>query len=366
MILHPTRAAALAAAAALLALTPGLATAKTAHPPAPRVITNKVVAPFNLALHDSRLYVADGGTATVSRVKSDGSLVTVAQGPAGGDVAGLDVSRDGRYLAYSSTEHPAEEVNANGAVTVLGPHHSSRKIDVAGYEAAANPDKINQYGVSNPSACVRDALTAMGAPVSYTGAVDSHPYSLAAYGHRSWLLADAGGNDLLSISRRGKVSTVAVLPAQPAVATAEAVAALKLPACVVGVTYRFEPVPTDVEVGHDGYLYVTTLAGGPAEFGPRSSVYRVNPRNGHLKLLITGLAGATNLALGRDGEIYVAEFYAGKVAVIRHGKVASRIDLPGVVSVESSHGRLLAGTFAGGPDQPGTIVEIRHGRVERH
>ncbi len=45
--------------------------------------------------------------------------------------------------------------------------------------------------------------------------------------------------------------------------TKESAAALELPDCVVGVTYAFEPVPTDVEVGKDGYLYVTTLPGGP-------------------------------------------------------------------------------------------------------
>lgn len=365
MTLHRTRVAGLAVAASLMALSPGLATATTPHAPAPapRVLTNKVVAPFNLALHRSRLYVADGGTSTVSRVKADGSLVTVASGPAGGEVAGVDVSRDGRYLAYSSTTHPAEEVNANGTVTVLGPYGSRQTVDVAAYEASVNPDHILQYGVKNPSTCVKDALTAAHVPVSYQGAVDSHPYSLAAYGRRAWLLADAAGNDLLRISRSGKISTVAVLPAQKAVVTAQAAAALHLPDCVVGVTYRFESVPTDVEVGHDGWLYVSTLAGGPGELGARSSVYRVNPRNGHATRLATGLAGATNLALGRHGEIYVAEFYAGTVAVLRHGRVTSRIALPGVVSVETDGGRLLAGTFAGGPDQPGTVVEISYGRV---
>ena len=176
---------------------------------------------------------------------------------------------------------------------------------------------------------------------------DSHPYSVTAYGKRSWIVADAGGNDLLKVNRHGRVSTIAVLPAQPLLLTADIVAALGLPECATGLTYNFEAVPTDVEVGRDGYLYVTTLAGGPESpvLGGRSSVYRVNPRNGHVKLVATGFLGATNLALHR-GKIYVSEFFAGQISVIKHGKPKLYLTLPGVASIESGRGHLYAGTFA--------------------
>ena len=39
-----------------------------------------------------------------------------------------------------------------------------------------------------------------------------------------------------------------------------AAAAFGLPDCVVGVTYAFESVPTDVEVGPDGQLKIETRA----------------------------------------------------------------------------------------------------------
>ncbi len=106
----------------------------------------------------------------------------------------------------------------------------------------------------------------------------------STYGKRSWIVADAGGNDLLKVNRHGKVSTIAVLPAQPLRSPPRLRQHSDCPTALVGLTYKFEAVPTDVEVGRDGYLYVTTLAGGPESpvLGARSSVYRVNPRNGQV------------------------------------------------------------------------------------
>ena len=83
---------------------------------------------------------------------------------------------------------------------------------------------------------------------------------------------------------------------------------------------RFEPVPTDVEMGPDGMLYVSTLPGGPEDgsLGANGSVYRVDPRSGRATWLAGGMHGATGLAVhGRD--IVVAEMFAGEVSVIRKG-----------------------------------------------
>ena len=165
--------------------------------------------------------------------------------------------------------------------------------------------------------------------------MDSHAYSVARY-KKKWVVADAGGNDLLWVTNRGKISTLAVLPSQPAKITEEFAKAQGLPDCVIGVTYKFEAVPTDVEVGRDGYLYVTTLPGGAedASLGARGKVYRVNPRNGHIKLVASGFLGATNLALGKHHKIFVAELFGGQISVVKHGKAHKYLSLPGVVAVE--------------------------------
>jgi hypothetical protein len=175
------------------------------------------------------------------------------------------------------------------------------------------------YGVRNPSKCVKEAVEAkFHGPARYKGLVDSHAYSVASYKNK-WVVADAGGNDLLWVTNRGKISTLAVLPSQPLKITKEIAAPQQLPDCVVGVTYKFEAVPTDVEVGRDGYLYVTTLPGGPEDpsLGARGKVYRVNPHNGHVKLVATGFLGATNLAVGKHGKIFVAELFGGQISVVQ-------------------------------------------------
>lgn len=347
-------------AAALMVATP---MAASARPPAaapaatPKVLTAKVVAPFNLAVRGNRLLVADGGTSTLSRVLADGSLKLVAPGPGnGGEVAGVAISRDRRYVAYTTTEHSAPEVNAKGTLHILGPGGSTLTVDMARYEATRNPDKTRTYGTTSTDPCVTAAIAkATGLPATYRGQVDSHPYSVTAYGKSSWVVADAAGNDLLKVSARGRISTMAVLPVQRLLITKTVAAGLQLPDCTVGTSYRFEAVPTDVETS-GRFLYVTTLPGGP-EVGSRGSVYRVNPRNGHATRVATGFSGATNLAVYRH-KIYVSEFYAGQISTVSKGAPKLYRKLPGVVSVESGRGHLYAGTFAG-EKTPGTVVRLR-------
>lgn len=348
-------------AAALLFATPLAASASSSHQPRVTTVNTTVVSPFNLSINKGHVFVADGGTSLVSRLMRNGTLHTVATGPQPGEVAGVDLSSNGRYLAYTSTDYASGATSLN----INGPRGSRRSVDLSTYESTRNPDGHVSYGVRNPSQCVIDALGAIpdGPPASYKGIVESHPYSVASYGS-GWIVADAAGNDLLKVDSRGHIRTLAVLPKQPLKITAAIAGALGLPDCVIGVTYNFEPVPTDVEVGHHGQLYVTTLAGGPEDpsIGARSSVYRVNARTGHVKKIASGLSGATNLALGKSGKVYVAELFAGRISVISHGRPKMYVPLASVVSVESDHGSLWAGTMAeqgeNGPIGTGSIVHI--------
>lgn len=344
---------ALAAAVSLVAVIPaGAHTSRTA--PIPTVLTTAVGAPFNLDVRDGSVLVADGGAGIIGKVKADGTVKSLVTGVTG--ASGVARSRGGRYLAYTSTDGgPPAGITASG-LTIAGPGAYEVKADTLAYEKANNPDKAVHYGVDNPSQCVTDALTSVGFPVSYTGAIDSHAYSVAAYG-KSFVVADAGANALLRVSRSGKISTLAVFPAQPAKITAEAASSLGLPNCVVGVTYKFEAVPTDVEVGENGFLYVTTLPGGPEDpsLGARGKVFRVNPWNGKVKEIAGGLLGPTNLAIS-GGRIYVAELFAGRISLIKHGSVTEYLPLPGALAIEAGrHGTLYAASgITGAP----SIVRI--------
>ena len=140
-------------------------------------------------------------------------------------------------------------------------------------------------------------------------------------------VADAGGNDLLKVDKApAHISTLAVLPPQPVTVTAQQAAALGAPDCLVGETYAFEPVPTDVEVGPGGRLWVTTLPGGPEDpsLGARGSLYSVG-QGGRSTRVATGFSGATNLALSGDGSAYVTELFGGKISKVNRstGKVST-------------------------------------------
>lgn len=363
--MRTTRLLAVAALSAGLALiAPQPSSARPAAPGTPPVVVNATLAaPFNLAVARGTVYVADGGLNLVGKLKRGGDLVTLAADQPG--ASGIEVR--GRKVAFTTTvTTPGTFENSASGLTIWGPKGKRAYVDLYAYEQANNPDQVNHYGVDNPSQCVIDALTAAGFPVSYTGALDSHAYSVAA-DRRGWIVADAGSNTLLRVSGKGHVRTLAVLPPQPAVITAEAAAALQLPACVAGVTYNFEPVPTDVEVGRNGQLYVTTLPGGPesAALGARGALWRVNPVTGRAKLVTGGLLGATNLAIGKRGTIYVAEFFAGRIAKVSGGKVKGYLDLPGVVAVETGRrGALWAATMGNeDPPAPGTIVRFVGGKA---
>jgi hypothetical protein len=361
----PLIAAVGAACSALLLVTPMPASA-TPKVPTSRLVSSELAAPFNIAFKGHNVYVADGGLNKVVRVRRDGTLKNIVSKAPG--TSGLAFSKYGRYLAYTTTEGgepPAKggppEITASG-LNIKKRHKSPVYADTLAYEQANNPDQHVHYGVRHPSQCVKEALKGVFSDqVSYKGLVDSHAYSVARYKNK-WVVADAGGNDLLWVTNRGKIRILAVLPSQPLKITKEIAAAQKLPDCVIGVTYKFEAVPTDVEVGRDGYLYVTTLPGGPEDpsLGARGKVYRVNPHNGHIKLVATGFLGATNLALGKHGKIFVAELFGGQISVVKHGKAHKYLSLPGVVAVETDRsGALWAATLGSEkPPAPGTLVKI--------
>ncbi len=356
--------AAIAAASSLIAAAPAGAhptTGKAA--PTPTVLTKAVGAPFNIEVGPGGILVADGGPGLIGKVKADGTVKTVVPDVAG--ASGIATSHRGKYLAYTTSVVEGETTITASGLVITGPRGYRATADTLAYEKAHNPDGGIHYGVTNPSACVSSELEKVGIPVGYDGAIDSHAYSVAAY-RNGWVVADAGANALLWVTNKGKISTLAVLPAHPITITADIAKAFGLADCVVGVSYAFESVPTDVEVGPDGFLYVTTLPGGPedASLGARGKVFRVNPRNGHAKVVASGLLGATNLALS-GGRIYVTELFGGRISEIRHGRVSAFLTLPGALAIEAGpHGKLYAATGITGP---ASIVRVDpHGKGWRH
>ena len=180
----------------------------------------------------------------------------------------------------------------------------------------------------------------------------------------------------MSVRHNGRTETLAVLPAQDAVITKERFDAINaetqafndsndpsepdeplLPQCVVGSTYGFEAVPTDVELGRDGLLYVTVLSGGPGALGPRSKVFRVDRRTKALTEIGSGFAGATDLAVAPDGTVYVAELFGGRISELVNGAPVTVAEVMLPAAVEWAGGKLFA-TVDVFSETGGSVVSI--------
>ena len=357
--------AALTAAACTVAAVPAGA-ASPAHGTASlrvvKTLSSSFVGPLQFAVDDGHVFVADSFTSTLSLIGRKAPIATGGDPKKGGDVAGVALDPARRSLAYTTTNN---ETHSKTTLTILRRGAKPVVANLSAFESRHNPDHAITYGTTLPgpasrNACITSALAKAQVPLRYRGGVDSHPYAVAAIGDGAWAVADAGGNDILKVDRSGHVSLLSVLPAQPLKITAAFAASMGLPACVVGITYKFEAVPTDVEVGPGGALFVTTLPGGPGNIP--GSVYRID-RNGHAVKVATGFAGATNLAIDGRGNIYVAQIGNGTIARVVCGKPQTVIALPGVVAVEYDDGHLYASTSItaateGAQTGPGTVVEL--------
>jgi hypothetical protein len=373
---RPTIALALTTAGMMLASPLAPASAGTTGSgslgasPKVEVLTTDVVAPEQIAVHEGKVYVGDAARSTLTKL---GYPTPLAVGPRPGEITGVDFKPDDFALAYAATDFRTGQAT----VTIRRRGSSPVVADLSRFEQEKNPDGRQFYGAHTSEPCVRDALAKLPLPAprpaGYHGLAEAHPYAVAAGTDNDWYVVDASADDLVRIDQSGNIELVAVLPGQPHVFTRHDAEALGLPDCIVGVRYTFEAVPTDVEVGADGALYVSTFPGGPLslQLGARGSVYRVDPATGHTDQVVTGLGGAVNLALGPDGRIYVAELFSGQISVATPNRSRSKVSeakpvlrLPNVVGVEFDGGSLYASTLSpdylnGEPTGNGSIVRIR-------
>jgi opacity protein-like surface antigen len=322
-------------------------------------LTTKVLAPLQLSVSGKYgVLVSDAAQSAIFKVGRNQKLTKLLGGPQPGAIAGVDVNARGD-LAYTWSN------SKTGVTGVSIVRKGDKRLDVnlRKFEEKYNPDGKVTYGVENPTAAQIACLKPLGAPVSYTGMVDSNPYSVKAV-PGGWVVADAAANDLLFVDGKGRVKVLAVVPRQGFHFTAASAAAAGLPPCVVGTTYYFEGVPTDVELGPDGALYFTTLPGGPESPGlARGSVYRFTLRSHHLRRLAGGFNLATNLAVTPSGRVLVTELGAGRISTIYRSHPEGVINLAGAVAVEFRDHVVYASTLGptdadGNPTGPGSVVAV--------
>jgi hypothetical protein len=309
----------LAFIACLAAMLPAAPAYASSQEPDIEVMATGLVSPLHLAVgRGESVRVSQDFAGILTRVESDGSRKDVYTAKPGWEVAGVEIRSAGTYFLESIGAGQGDPALLEGYLKLLEPDKDVRTLaSFADFERNQNPDGDQHYGFAPDTSqtCLAEAASLPHAPApQYTGGVDSHPYAFAVRADTAYV-ADAGMNAVLEVDlESGEVSTLAVLPPRPVTLSADVAQSLGVPACT-GYQYAFEPVPTDVEIGPDGWLYVSSLPGGPEVpgLGERGAIFKVNPRNGDTTLWADHILSPTGLAVGDNGEVYVASLFGGEI-----------------------------------------------------
>lgn len=166
------------------------------------------------------------------------------------------------------------------------------------------------------------------------GVIESNPFDVAKLSGGRALVADAAGNDLLVVDRKGNIDWVATFP-QELVSTDDIKELVGCPnpppefeeICDLPPMMPADSVPTSVTIGPDGAYYVGELKGFPA---PRneSRVWRVERGARHAEcgtspacsVVADGFTSIIDLSSGRDGTVYVTEFDEASWFAVEIGK----------------------------------------------
>jgi hypothetical protein len=137
------------------------------------------------------------------------------------------------------------------------------------------------------------------------GAVDSDIYGLAER-HGGFVVADAGGNDVLGVDFHKQISTLGVFPDVQVLAPPF----LMLPP---GTMIPMQAVPTSVALRpRDPNIYVGQLTGFPFPPGA-ANVWVIKP-DGSTAPYLTGFTNIVDIAWGPKGSLYVLEIAANGLA----------------------------------------------------
>lgn len=334
------------ASAAALAIAVPPATASPPVPEAPRPVVSGLVAPLQFDIgHHGQIYVGQSFAGVLTKVRRDGATKDLLTRR--GSITGVASRAFNVVFTFSG----GDEANPRTLLKKRSADGSVRTIaNLSRFERNSNPDAGQRYGLLGLSDECKEQLPDQPGLLPYTGIVESNPYAVANAPH-GWYVADAAANAVLKVAPDGRIRVAEVLRPVRTRITAKGAAATGMPDCVVGAVYAAEPVPTDVEVTRSGRLVVSLLPGGPEDdsLGARGRVVQIGSER--TVVLAKGLLGATNVALGRHGTVYVAELFGNRISAIRRsGHVRTVAKRPSPAGVEYARGQLYASidVFANG------------------
>lgn len=250
---------------------------------------------------------------------------------------GLGSAPTNRF-AFSATSNAGHLLGTAGEVSLPMPWRWApaktaqdvRQIgDLAAYEQVNNPVPPADEPDSNPNALLR----ARG----------------------GYLVVDAGGNDLLSVSRTGSVDTVTTFPGPTKTCTPP------IPP---------QAVPTSIVRGPGNAYYVGELTGFPFCEGG-AVIWKV--KNGHASIYASGLTNVTDLAFDRRGTLYAVEIaqhglQSGPMGAVvkiprgggsHHTVVASGLMAPYGIAIRGNTAYVTTGSILPKSAGGGQVVAIR-------
>jgi hypothetical protein len=199
------------------------------------------------------------------------------------------------------------------------------KVDLRGIRSVADFPRFE--AANNPD----------GVPAE-EGGVDSNPNGLLVRKGAQYV-ADAGGNDLLKVDHKGRISVVAVFPTQ----------VVPAPPGIPDLPPELEAqaVPTSVVKGPDGAFYVGQLTGFPFPPGG-ASVFRVVP--GHApEVFAGGFTNIIDIAFDKRGRLYVLEIATGGLLNTPPDQLPTgrlvRVNRNGSQTTQASEGLAAPGGF---------------------
>ncbi|HUR13959.1 MAG TPA: ScyD/ScyE family protein [Mycobacteriales bacterium] len=286
-----------------------------------RTIATGFVGPLHIAAAPGGdVIVAEAFIGAIDRVDTGTGAVSqfISQH---GFTPGVDVKGGQVFFTLSTEPHEGEPEARAALMRWTEDSGVTQVADLLAWEYAHNPD-------GQPQRTGEDA--------------DSNPYAVLALPGRT-LVADAAGNDIIEVRSNGAMRTLARLPVsyegECATATNN------------GVTNGgCDPVPTDLALGPDGFVYVSGL-GAEVE----GHIWKLNATTGAIVDHIGGFPPLTGITVADDGTVYAASLFTGEVYRLSHG-TRTVADVPGPSDVDWARGTLYAATldFEG----PGSLVSI--------
>ena len=227
-----------------------------------------------------------GPTGKVSRLAADGTVTEIASdlmsytfGAAGEIVGPAGLALDGEGSVYVAIGAPGPFV---ADMPRTGEEGVLVKIDIASGERSVVADLIDWEITQNPDPML----------------IDSNPYGMSLVDGIAYI-ADAGGNTIIAVDvNSGEISTFAVTAGLPADFFGED-----------GNPGRdgepeLDSVPSAVEPGPDGRLYVGYVTGGPfpAGYAPIDAF----SLDGEMERVVEGLTMTADIAFDSSDRMYVS------------------------------------------------------------